>query len=152
MTEYSVSEDARSNKNAGVMAPLHTFYQVFFTTVDTTAQLYDPFVKSVARAQLEALGYFNRRTQAWMQLTQRAAHCHSPMDFANEQVRFWQSAHHDTADAARRMLETVMPIARQPSFQFDQEQKTARDFITFPQFRDTPRPASKNRETEREAA
>jgi hypothetical protein len=49
----------------------------------------------------------NRRAQAYLDLPNRIARCKSPQDLMSEQLRFWQNAARDYAEAGQRMVESL---------------------------------------------
>lgn len=106
-------------------APLHAY----FGHLDTMAQSMSP-LKGMARAQLEVMGFFSRRTQAYLEIPSRLQQCRTPQDLLNEQARFWQTAFEQYAEAGRRMTEAwaqvgVAGYGQQPV------KATARDYIDF---------------------
>ncbi len=62
-------------------------------------------MKAVARSQLEAMQLVNRRMQACMEMPSRLAACRSPQDLFTEQMRFFQVAMQDYAQAANQMAQ-----------------------------------------------
>mgnify|MGYP001176828235 CR=1 FL=1 len=67
-------------------------------------------VKAVARCQLEVLGLINRRTQAYLQIPERFAQCHTPQDLLNERMAFWRTAMEQYAESSRKIAEDWMQI------------------------------------------
>ena len=71
-------------------------------------QLFSPFMgaelfwKTTARVQIESIAFMSRRAQALMELPQTLAHCHSPEDLLTEQVKFWQIAQSQYAQALQK--------------------------------------------------
>ena len=69
-----------SNSHANGKSPAHSAFQMYFGGLEAFGQAYDPFLKGLARTQLEVLGFVNRRAQAYMQIPARAAQCRTPQD------------------------------------------------------------------------
>lgn len=62
-------------------------------------------LKAAARSQLAWLGLVNRRTQAYMQVPARLAHCRTPQDLINEQMAFWRTAAEQYTESYRKMFD-----------------------------------------------
>jgi len=75
-----------------------------FDTQAATAQISAP-LKAAARCQLEVLGLVNRRTQAYLQVPARLAHCRSPQDILNEQMSFWRTAAEQYGETSRKVFD-----------------------------------------------
>ena len=60
-----------SNSHANGKSPAHSAFQMYFGGLEAFGQAYDPFLKGLARTQLEVLGFVNRRAQAYMQIPAR---------------------------------------------------------------------------------
>ena len=72
-----------SNSHANGKSPAHNAFQMYFGGLESFGQAYDPFLKGLARTQLEVLGFANRRAQAYMQIPAPAAQCRTPQDLFN---------------------------------------------------------------------
>lgn len=140
--------DAQSAHANGKL-PAHNAFQFLFGGLDALGQVYDPFVKGMARTQLEVLGFFNRRAQAYMQIPARLAQCRTPQDVANAQVQFWRAAYEDYTDSAGRVANALAACSL-PNFAsiVSEEVKNAHDYIAFPDEKETP----STRPRERKAA
>jgi hypothetical protein len=97
--------------------PFGALFQTYFTTLEgisqgrsafdaqaATAQISAP-IKAAARCQLEILGLVNRRTQAYLQVPARLAHCRTPQDLLNEQMAFWRTAAAQYSEASRKVFD-----------------------------------------------
>jgi hypothetical protein len=100
----------------------------YFGNLDSMSQSMSP-LKGIARSQLELMGFFSRRTQAYMEIPSRLQQCRTPQDLLNEQARFWQTAFEQYAETSRRVVEAWsqagLGAAQQPV------RATARDYINF---------------------
>jgi len=107
---------------------------MYFGGLEAFGQAYDPFLKGVARTQLEMLGFFNRRAQAYMQVPARLAYCRTPQDLLYAQMQFWRSAYEDYTESAGRMTR-ALASAGVPNVAglVSEEARTAHDYIAFPE-------------------
>lgn len=124
---------------------------MYFSGLENMGQAYDPFTKSIARAQLEFMGLMTRRAQAYMEIPARLGHCRTPQDLANEQMHFWRTAYEEYADSVGRITEAMASLGV-PSFGFAQygdDARNAHDYITFPEPQE---PARESGSRERKAA
>jgi hypothetical protein len=137
------------NSHANGKSPTHNAFQFLFGGLDVLGQAYDPFLKGVARTQLEMMGFFNRRAQAYMQLPAHLAQCRTPQDVVNAQVQFWRGAYEDYTDSAGRVT-SALAACTLPNLAslVSEEVKNAHDYIAFP---DTKEPTS-GRTRDRKAA
>jgi hypothetical protein len=136
------------NSHANGKSPAHNAFQMYFGGLEAFGQAYDPFLKGMARTQLEMLGFFNRRAQAYMQIPARVAQCRTPQDLANAQAQFWRSAYEDYTESMGRVTSALAACA--PNFAaLSEEVRNAHDYIAFP---DTKEPAGGQRARERKAA
>jgi phasin protein len=112
--------------------PVNGIFQMYFSGLETMGQAYDPFFKGLARAQLEAMGFMNRRAQAYFEIPTRLSQCRTPQDLASEQMRFWRAAYEDYAHSVARVTEAMS--AGVPSFgSAAPNAESAHDYITFPE-------------------
>lgn len=124
-----VAATPRSQANG--KSPVHGLFNMYFSGLEAFGQAYDPFMKGFARAQLECMGLLNRRTQAFVETTNRLTQCRTPQDFANEQMRFWSSAFEDYSASMGRVTEAISAFGL-PAFGLSgSEAESARDYISF---------------------
>jgi len=116
----------------------------------------EPALKAVARTQLEWVKFAGQRGQAAMAVPSRLAACRTPHDLMTEQVRFWQTAFEQYAEATSRISaiwSNINPAAQMMAHHFDTWRernaaakataiKPVADPITFrePEAVDPPRP------------
>ena len=96
-----------------------------------TAQATAP-LKADACCQLEVMGLLNRRTQAYMQVPTRLAHCRTPQDVINEQLAFWRTAAEQYTESSRKIGETwshAFPWAK--AYAVRPAVRAERDYISF---------------------
>lgn len=123
MTQHSTSQ-------AGPSGPFFAPFHAYFGSLETVAQSMSPF-KALARTQLEMMGFFSRRTQAYLEIPQRMQQCRTPHDLFNEQARFWHTAFEQYAESGRRMSEAWSQTAFGAGMGQQPVRATARDYITF---------------------
>ena len=120
-----------SNSHANGKLPINNPFQFYFGGLEALGQAYDPFVKGIARTQLEMFGFFNRRAQAYMQMPTRVAQCRTPQDLTNLQTQFWRSAYEDYSQSVGRVTSALAACAPNLAA-LSQEALSARDYIAFP--------------------
>jgi hypothetical protein len=136
------------NSHANGKSPAHTAYQMYFGGLEALGQAYDPFLKSIARTQLEMMGFFNRRAQAYMQIPARVAQCRTPQDLIATQTQFWRSAYEDYTESVGRVTNSLA-LAMPNLASLADEARNAHDYIAFPESKEA---ASGSRSRERNAA
>jgi hypothetical protein len=115
---------------------------MYFSGLEAVGQTYDPFTKSIARAQLEVLGLMSRRAQAYLEIPGLLGRCRTPQDLANEQMHFWRTAYEEYSDSFGRITEAMASLAT-PAFAFGQQGedgRSAHDYITFTEPKEPGRP------------
>jgi hypothetical protein len=135
--------------HANGKSPVQGAFQAYFTGLEAVGQAYDPFLKGIARTQLEMMGFFNRRAQAYMQLPARAAQCRTPQDFFTASTQFWRAAYEDYAESAGRMTNAMATCMPNFGALVSEETLNAHDYIAFPEAKE---PAGSGRARERKAA
>lgn len=133
---------------------MHGLFQMYFGGLEALGQVYDPYVKGLARAQLEVMGLMSRRAQAYLEIPGRLGHCRTPQDIASEQLRFWRTAYEEYAQSMARMTEAMASVTT-PPFGIkvpDDEASSAHDYITFPEPTETKEGPRAKRGRERRAA
>jgi len=136
-----------SHSHANGKSPAHSAFQMYFGGLEALGQAYDPFLKGVARTQLEMLGFFNRRAQAYMQVPARLAYCRTPQDLLNAQMQFWQSAYQDYAESAGRVTRALASAgASNVAALVSEEARTAHDYIAFPEAKEPEETTPRQRE------
>lgn len=121
--------------------PVHGLFQMYFGGLEAMGQAYDPFVKGVARAQLEVVSLMSRRAQAYFEIPSRLSQCRTPQDIADEQIRFWRIAYEEYAQSMGRITEAMASFSAPPFGIMvpDDEADNGRDYITFPETKRRPR-------------
>jgi len=138
---------AASRAQANGKSPVHSFFHMYFSGLEAAGQAYDPYMKGLARAQLEFMGLMSRRAQACMEVPSRLSQCRTPQDVVNEQMQFWRTAFDEYSDSMGRISEAVASWAT-PSFGFasgTDEAENVRDYITFPEQKEERRSARERR-------
>ena len=133
------------NSHANGKSPAHSAYQMYFGGLESLGQAYDPFLKSIARTQLEMMGFLNRRAQAYMQIPARVAQCRTPQDLVAAQTQFWRSAYEDYTESVARVTNSLALAMTNLA----DETRNAHDYIAFPESKET---ASGSRSRDRKAA
>lgn len=123
MTSNATSQ---SGSGSAYLAPM----QAYFGGLDSMSQNMSP-LKGMARSQLEIMGFFSRRTQAYMEFPSRLQQCRTPQDFLNEQARFWQTAFEQYAEASHRVMEAWAQAGLAANLGAQPVKATARDYIDF---------------------
>jgi len=139
------------NSQVNGKSPTQSAFQFYFGGLDAFGHAYDPLLKGVARTQLEMLGFFNRRAQAYMQIPARVAQCRTPQDLVNAQVEFWRAAYQDYTESAGRVTNALAACSPQNlAAMASEDLRKAHDYIAFP---DAPEPAAApTRSRDRKAA
>jgi len=138
------------NSHANGKSPAHSAFQFYFSGLEVFGQAYDPFLKGIARTQLEMLGFVNRRAQAYMQIPARVAQCRTPQDLLNAQAHFWRSAYEDYSESVGRVTSALAACApANLAALVSEEVRNAHDYIAFPE---TKEPAGSRGQRERKAA
>lgn len=123
-----------SKADADGKSTAHTAFQIYFGGLEVLGQAYDPFFKGVARTQIEMLGFFNRRAQAYMQMPGRLAYCRTPQDLLTAQAEFWRSAYEDYVESATRVSRTLTSLGVPNVAALASEgARAAHDYIAFPE-------------------
>ena len=115
--------------------PLHTaLFRCSSAGLESFGQAYDPFLKGLARTQLEVLGFANRRAQAYMQIPARAAQCRTPQDLFNLQTQFWRAAYEDYTESVGRVTNALAAcVPPNLAALTDEALNSAHDYIAFPE-------------------
>ncbi len=138
-----------SNPHANGKSPTHSAFQMYFGGLEALGHAYDPFMKGLARTQLEMLGFLNRRAQAYMQIPARAAQCRTPQDLLSAQTQFWRTAYEDYTESVGRVTNALAAVGLPNFAALSEEALNAHDYIAFP---DAKEQTSANRSRERKAA
>lgn len=139
------------NSHANGKSPAHSAFQFYFGGLEALGQAYDPFMKGVARTQLEMLGFFNRRMQAYMQVPAHVAQCRTPQDLVNAQAQFWRSAYEDYTQSVGRVTSALASCAPNLAALVSEEVRNAHDYIAFPDT-ESKEPAAGRSARDRKAA
>ncbi len=83
---------------------MQDFYLAYARGAEAMTQAYFPFLKGVTQCNLEAVGFLNRRAQAYLEISSRLGQYRTPHDYFDEQVRFWREASEQYAESSRKML------------------------------------------------
>lgn len=141
---------AASNAQANGKSPVHSTFQMYFSGLEAFGQAYDPFLKGIARTQLELMGYLNRRTQACLEAPARLSQCRTPQDVMSLQAGFWRAAYQDYSESVGRVTNAMASLAvpNLGALTSDDAQN-AHDYIAFPETKEQSGPG---RTRERKAA
>jgi len=125
---------AASNAHANGKSPVHSTFQMYFSGLEAFGQAYDPFLKGIARTQLEVMGFLNRRTRAYMETPARLSQCRTPQDVMNLQVGFWRAAYQDYTESMGRVANAMasLTVPNLGALTPDDAQN-AHDYIAFPE-------------------
>lgn len=123
-----------SGAQANAGSPLHTYLHLYFSGLESVGEAWDPVVKSFGRCQLEALGLWNRRSQAYFDFPNRLSKCRTPQDVLNEHMHFWHTTFQQYSECANKMVEAMEPFGL-TAYGFGQaadDVRNAHEYITFP--------------------
>ena len=118
-----------SERHETKTGPRADLSQVHFSGLDAMVKGCEPAMKGVGRWNLELVALMTQRSQAWLGIPARLGQCKSPVDLVNEQMRFWQAAAADYAQASHRLAAAFGACATLPGLSSAQQ----RDYITFPE-------------------
>ncbi len=128
--------------------PFQNVMNTYFGGFDAAAQGLEPAIKNVARANLEVLGFWNRRAQAWMEIPALMSRCRTPQDVMGMQTQFWQTAAAQYQDSSRKVMTLYAQAMPSMPFAGGKPRQPERDYITFPE----PQTEATRAETGRRAA
>jgi hypothetical protein len=137
-----MSGSERLDSKAG---PLGNLSQAYYGNLDMMVKGCEPALKGVGRWNLELVSLMARRSQAWLEIPARLGQCKTPVDFFNEQMRFWQAAAADYTDGSRRLSAAWGACAVLPKLNGTQP----RDYMTFAEPKDS---AATPKRSDRKAA
>ena len=141
--------NARNNNGAELFSgPCQNMMQAFAGGFDTASQCWDPVAKSLVQANLEVIGFWNRRAQAYLAIPAQLQQCRSPQDLAAAQMRFWQTASTQQQDSARKIMKLYAAAVPDLPFTEPKRSKPARDYISVPE---TDQPARSDTDGRRAA-
>jgi hypothetical protein len=113
---------------------------------DVAMKGFEPALQNTSRWNLELIGFMTKRTRAWLGLPGQLSQCKSPIEFAGEQMRFWQTAASDYAEASKRLVAAACATGTLPAL----NGTPPRDYIAFPDAPPEAAPAPKR--SDRKAA
>lgn len=146
-----MSGSERLDPKAG---PLGNLSQAYFGTLDKVMKGYEPALKGAGRWNLELVGLMTRRSREWLELPTRLTQCKTPIDVMNAQVRFWQTAASQYADASHRLAAAFGACGVMPYLNGawgGEIVSQTRDYITFPEPKESA-PETAPRRSDRRAA
>ena len=146
-----MSGSERLDANGG---PLGNLSQAYFGTLDKMMKGYEPALKGAGRWNLELLSLATKRSREWLEVPTRLSRCKTPVDVVGEQMRFWQTAATQYADASHRLAAAFGAFAVAPYLNGAWGGETvqrSRDYITFPEPRESPAEAASPRSDRRAA-
>lgn len=97
----------------------------------------EPAMKSLMHWNTELMQLASRRGQAWMDIPRALTACKSPQDVAGAQMQFWQSAMRDYVETSQRMMSIWTGAFAATAHGLE---RAERDYITFPEPKEAPRP------------
>ncbi len=77
----------------------------------TIMQAFNPMLKAMAQSNSEILGLMTSRAKAMSEVPVKISQCTAPQDLASLQLQFWQTACHEHADVAKRVIAAWGPVA-----------------------------------------
>ncbi len=113
--------------------PCQHLMQAYAGGFDKASQCWDPVAKSLAQANLEVIGFWNRRAQAYLDIPTRLQQCRAPQDLVAEQMRFWQTAFTQYQDSSRKMMKLYAAAVPELPFAEPKRTKPVRDYIAVPE-------------------
>ena len=119
--------------------PSQNLMQAYGVGLDTASKSFTPAIKCAAQVNLEVMGLWNRRVQAYLEASTRLTQMRTPQDFFAEQMRFWQTAMTQYQDSSRKVVQLCAQVVPQMPFAVPGQSKTVRDYFTFPEPQDAPR-------------
>jgi len=134
--------------------PLCNLSQAYFGSLDGVAKVYEPALRGVGRWNLELFNLMTRRTQAWLDLPVQFSRCRTPQDAVSAYLKFWQQAVSQYADGSHRLVAALGSFPAMRGFNGAWNGKAAeqaRDYITFPEAKETA-PAETPKRGDRRAA
>ena len=146
-----MSGSERLDPKAG---PLGNLSQAYFGTLDKVMKGYEPALKGAGRWNLELVGLMTKRSREWLELPTRLIACKSPVDVMNAQMRFWQTAASQYADASHRLAAAFGACGVMPYLNGAWGGQTVahpRDYITFPEPKESAAEAAPKRSDRRAA-
>jgi hypothetical protein len=138
--------------------PLGNLSQAYFGSLDKVVKGYEPALKGIGRWNVELMGLAAKRSREWLEMPARLTRCKSPVDFVNEQMRFWQTAAAQYADASHRLAAAFGACAVTPYLNGlngawgGDTVARSRDYITFPEPKDGAADAAASTRSDRRAA
>jgi hypothetical protein len=115
----------------------------------------EPSLKGVGRYNLELFSLMTKRSREWLEIPTRLSRCKTPVDVVGEQMRFWQTATAQYADASHRLAAALGACAAVPYFNGAWGGETVertRDYITFPEPKESVADAAASTHSDRRAA
>jgi hypothetical protein len=117
-----------------VAGPFGNLSHAWCSGLDQLAKTYEPAMRNVGRINLELMGLMTRRAQAWLEVPAAAGRCKTPQELVAEQLKFWQAAGQDYAEASRRLSAAYAAfVGPALTSSWGAVSATARDYITFPE-------------------
>lgn len=110
--------------------PCQYMMQTYAGGFDKAYQAWDPVMKSMAQVQLEIIGFWNRRAQAYLDLPSRLQQSRGPQDLVAEQMRFWQTAFTQYQDSSRKLMKLYASAVPELPFSEPKRTRTQRDYIS----------------------
>lgn len=134
------SSSGNHNNGNGVevfAGPCQHLMQACAGGFDKVYQAWDPVLKGAAQAQLEVVGFWNRRAQAYLDIPSRLQQVRGPQDLLAEQMRFWQTAFTQYQDSSRKLMKLYAAAVPELPFSEPKRTRTQRDYISVPEADDT---------------
>ena len=97
----------------GPTSPAHDYFEVMFQGADMFSSLWQPYLKSVGRWQLEIAQFGARQTRAAIALGNRLAGATGPDAISEAYKSYWNEVHLCFEDASRNMAAAVVRAAPQ---------------------------------------
>lgn len=118
--------------------PIQAMLNTAYGSWAATGRNFEPWLRAVARGNLEVFTLMSRRAQAYVELPTRLSQCRTPQDVANEQMRFWQTMTRQYAESSQRIVGAWLDVAQQAGRRTrGNGAEKKRDYITFPEPEET---------------
>lgn len=85
----------------------HDFFQLMFDAADLYSSIWQPFLKTIGRWNLEVAGLSLRHSQASLQLAGNLARSSSPAEWAAASLHYWDQISAQYAQSSQRLAATV---------------------------------------------
>lgn len=120
-----------TSKHDAASGPFQNIMQTCCGNLDAAARGYEPMMKGLAQANLELIGFWNRRAQAILETQSRYCQCKTPQDVFAENVRFFQTAASQYQDSARKLMKLWAQSLPEMPVTMPGRERIERDYFSF---------------------